>query len=1135
MPQRSSYDLHLYAIDGDQNSPRASNQPVHVFQGHNDQVKEFLWRYRGSVDHGMDEREWQMVSWGADRSLLLHQVDEDLCRTIGYERGKAIQRNITLTRVHATYKTFREEPDGNGCEPSGVVQITSIARKTSSKSSGISRVYLPLYNGLENDVFLGTQPVSSPNGIAQRDVDPITWMKGVKIGKREAGLIEGDESVHSIGSKSHDHWEHFKSLGEEITHTSEIFSKVVYDKIDVQRRMIEFSVSGPWGVKGSPTFLKCHVEFPNGYPLNESPKLKIEKTTTIDQIAFERLLAQCSEIGDTYLAHRKSSLEALIRFVTGGDSLISLITRAKQQFGDEKALLVATEEESSSDEDDEELSDYKIHAFEESTLSGSGLLGSAANANVPLPKACGAVWAKNGLLVCFFPKKQDMQANALSNLNLHSNVLSSLQRENTVVGFGNVQMPSRFRSATDVVLGDGLSGGSDTDATSEDEQSMVSSSDSSESSSPVGTSMPLHAFGRKAFGDPRFGSALDDSRSSANHITNLTPPNTVSIHSFLELLPSKKNLAKVYRISGIDVCEHNATVASTQGYNEKALAWQILAFVLKEIVPTHPQRVIQDSPVTLVMQRKLDVWPSRDKKNRMKTHSKIPCLLNRVEWGWHPLGATGLVENLFEHFEHLGDIQMLAVMSCILVEAERESSLDNPSLKTTFSFSGKEPITPCADNIRQSSTSFSDHPWKANQRYFRSQQIAKSILGSPAQRLSLPVHHNREEDSGASSYGAAIQSDPMTPLFTGATPPASMPMGQRGLVRISSNPQRVSASPEHLRHTVRSNSNLATAFASFSRPFSFTASASSSPPVSQPSKRSSTNALVNYAAAAVHGVSRSFSTAEDTTASYYDVQHRASMVSIPKGRKARFRMKLKNQEQFQTEGHAHLPFHYPDREARNRSYRNQYANQLDVWDLLLAKTEILKYNGFSANTGNQAAVADTKEDVVYNSALTSRHDGDMLPSDLNTRPLAFARRCASCGSAEHSTSKIMEVYCEACDEPGSSATAMKDDEGWEDVAAYESLAKNLLGRRDGIGRRETRGSTGGIGLGFGKGSSDSMDGPSSAIGVMGGLRPRASQIWRGAAGGPLGFRSGGGGGGGSGSNIPRVGSWTMERKKIYRE
>lgn len=232
MPQRGDYDLHLYdrRTDGSEDQEHKTTA-VHKFGGHNDHVKEFLWRPRGSITESTDEREFQLVSWGTDRVLRLHQVDEDVLGTVGYEKG--VKRNFNVTRKNAVYKTFRENPATTTEEDAStsLLEGSSKLGMRSALSVGMSKVSVPFIGGYGTGGFMS--PVLGLKSPARREIDPITWMRGVKIGKRETSP-DMHQSVSSIMSPSlrlDPTWDGFESLGEEITHVGDRFRKVKFDTV----------------------------------------------------------------------------------------------------------------------------------------------------------------------------------------------------------------------------------------------------------------------------------------------------------------------------------------------------------------------------------------------------------------------------------------------------------------------------------------------------------------------------------------------------------------------------------------------------------------------------------------------------------------------------------------------------------------------------------------------------------------------------------------------------------------------------------------------------------------------------------------------------------------------------------------
>ena len=237
MPQRGDHDLHLY----DRRQSEALNntkrvQPVHRFDGHDDQVKEFLWRPRGSITEGLDNREFQLVTWGADHFLRLHCVSEDVYQSIGYEKGKELKSNFNVTRKNAQYKTFRESTRRFGFKTSkpGLNDDFHSNDRVDYESRGALGMTL---SGAPLNIDSGWGAKTTINSITanqRRDIDAISWMRGVKIGKRETTSSDLHRSLSSMLSpslKTDRIWDTFESLGEEITHVGDKFGKVVFDKV----------------------------------------------------------------------------------------------------------------------------------------------------------------------------------------------------------------------------------------------------------------------------------------------------------------------------------------------------------------------------------------------------------------------------------------------------------------------------------------------------------------------------------------------------------------------------------------------------------------------------------------------------------------------------------------------------------------------------------------------------------------------------------------------------------------------------------------------------------------------------------------------------------------------------------------
>ena len=242
MPQRGDNNLHLYDRRLNESTKlKAYIKPVHSFEGHQNHVKEFLWRPRGTIEAGIDNREFQLVSWGSDRFLRLHHVGEAVLGRVGYEKGKEVHKKYNLTRRNAPYKTFREEPLKLGSKTASIAMIPvqnsgQISNGHDFRSLGAEGMNMGVHASSsvwENGDFLTARPGMRNKAATRVDIDPIAWMKGVKIGKGDSGLDTSTMSVSTGILKSGREWDDFESLGEEITYVGDKFKKVDFHEVRV--------------------------------------------------------------------------------------------------------------------------------------------------------------------------------------------------------------------------------------------------------------------------------------------------------------------------------------------------------------------------------------------------------------------------------------------------------------------------------------------------------------------------------------------------------------------------------------------------------------------------------------------------------------------------------------------------------------------------------------------------------------------------------------------------------------------------------------------------------------------------------------------------------------------------------------
>ena len=242
MPQRGNSDLHLYNYNSDVSEvTEGVVPPSHRFAGHEGQVKEFLWRPRGSVAEGIDNREFQLVSWGTDRVLRLHHINDKTLESVGHATCGPANQVLNITRKNAAYKTFRVNPSLHEDEPFDKDVTTRAARE---EDTGITGTRSALSNGMSRAPYVESNGWANGGAMvsmvgqkskASREMDALTWMRGVKIGKRDSGARPIRESAPSMMLPDSG-GEVFETLGEEVSHVGDKFAKVRFYEASKAKR-----------------------------------------------------------------------------------------------------------------------------------------------------------------------------------------------------------------------------------------------------------------------------------------------------------------------------------------------------------------------------------------------------------------------------------------------------------------------------------------------------------------------------------------------------------------------------------------------------------------------------------------------------------------------------------------------------------------------------------------------------------------------------------------------------------------------------------------------------------------------------------------------------------------------------------
>ena len=1011
MPQRGNSDLHLYdrrSVHGVLDSGQI--RPVATFRGHEGQVREFLWRARGTVIDSVDQRDFQLVSWGTDRELKLHAVEQGMFADIGYEKGISRVQRLNFTRKGAVYKTFRDVT-GDADSPAYDTPRSDVFprhshpthfRPRSSTSVGMNKIPVSQFRGW---IQGGRRTQSSGmHGRAnlRQGTDPISWLKNVKISS----------------------WDP-ETLAEEIRQVGEKFKKVEFEMVDISHRKTVMSLQAPWGEDQSQVFLRLEMRFPKLYPRNANAVLTLQKTGFLSEERHTVITTELHTIAETYATRKRGCLEAILRYLLREQNLEQIVAWVLGESPIDTKPFEANaiaEDGESSDSDDE------LDGVREG-------LDASANVLVPLAKGCGALWSETGKLVCFFPAKGNEPISVLSTLEVKD--LEDSKSSRLFEGFGRLHTSSPARKTKiGVKIADG-------DSDSETSESSWNSSSSSSSS--FETEQNDHGISTYKVGAAGL-QQRSRSPDRSNHSTTCggtklddAAPRTsaVSLLTFDDLIPARRDLAVDYQIfgNGREVCKHNARVAQDAHLDDLASVWTLVRLVLDDPVPLEviPELSHTTTYDILMVARAAMRKPKHD---RSEVDRHVHEAHGRTRWGNHPLGSTYLMPAIFDHYERLADMQMLAMLACVFA-----SSLND----------GGNPGQPVAKLERNASNE--DHLVRTD--YFPSGSVARSVL---------------RKDNDPEGYVLA-ESQYVSPSPGLQPPPSSggsqkrphRSLGRQGSQYSSraasfiadatsdygpySTAVSVSTSPEGNRPFHKSVSDIAysTAKASLS---ALTQSYSNSPPnptsvASSVKKYSPSGSLApNWVSTGLFGTQNpsrssrmSFHHNGDRTRDGHEPGNRSLLLSSPiKGsrqsntwrsstnrrsvksvaesgpsektqrrkspKRKRIRTRLLNQDRFDLDGYPATPQLDPILENKCRLYRANYAHLLDVWQLPIQRAEMLKFDGALAGY----AVA------------TPRHRGSATPQQ---QPALERPRRKTLTSAPRAPSPglIIRRCCRGCGEP----------------------------------------------------------------------------------------------------------------------
>ncbi|KAI9698544.1 MAG: hypothetical protein M1820_007434 [Bogoriella megaspora] len=681
MPQRDSNDLHLYDRRLHEGEGKVDMiEPVCNFSGHTEPVKEFLWRSRGGITgEDIDEREFQLVSWGRDKILKLHRLRKENLKAVGFEKGKAVFRRLNLTRKGAAYNTFTEirqiEDEDLAYEatqplPLGGQRESALTNLIKGEARGTSKhaPIIPYPQGFGSGMsYLGPARL---NGKKEENV--ISWMKNVSVARREWDHkeIELDAFGQPMPKPTNGVYDDIEDLGEEITQVGDKFKKITFEDANIARRYAIIFLQGPWGDDSGFCPIRVTINFPPEYPRKALPRFSIDETSSLKKETSRRLCEDLQEIANFHLEKSQGCLDNVVMYLLGERTKEGCMTSLEDSLA---------EGDSSSDEGDES---GIIGGMQEMEASGGDILPKTT-ANVPVAATCTAKWASDGRLITIFMSTPSGPSEPQSQFSdiLRRYTRASIGRLSKTYGLGRPSSSSSESSSSDAEL----------------------TSNGPSAGWLRGHSRPQHA---KSADSSQLTGGGDLQKKSSQQQEQTTKSSRVAIFDLVSELPPLNDLAEQYTLigKGKQVCEHNRDVAASLGYFDHAHVWSFLELVFEESVPLQllalpaENMEFEADNVPVVAKRTLvekitrgvsTVFLDGDRDIAFDDPKAVvhPKLTSRVKWGNHPFGGAYSIPQLFQYYESQHDTLMLGMMATVLAEPTGQGPNHSEFIKNAPGFS----------------------------------------------------------------------------------------------------------------------------------------------------------------------------------------------------------------------------------------------------------------------------------------------------------------------------------------------------------------------------------------------------------------------------------------------------------------
>ncbi|KAG0206690.1 hypothetical protein BGX28_001889 [Mortierella sp. GBA30] len=918
MPQRTETALSLWNRD-------RSSEPVCRFEGHTDTVKEFVWRVR-DVGDDPDQRLFQLVTWSKDQHLRLWPISEKMLEAMDHKSTPPME----TTPYPATHDnlSFRDPaPPHIAATPSRTVSTMRVlagnrlSTMTPFRTSMSARAVGPL--GTHGGFYRERKAPS-----------PLVWMQGVRMVKPSGDLGLPDRASP-------------QTVATEIAAVGQKFQNVKFEKVNVAGRTCTISLNSLRSNEGV-SFLRVNIAFPQFYPKQAPPTFEIQKSGMLSMATRAQIAANLDHIAATHASRGLPCLEAIIRCLLGEDKRDEVM---------DKGL------------DDSDEDDTIVNPLRKSRGRDGGAVDKK-DQQVPFPCLCGAVFATNGKLVTFFSKLRTPHASSSSipMTGRNSTLIKSpytYTHPRTYASMGEYKAFSRLPSGAEGLAGTVSSLVTDAD----DQDDLWPMSNLFSRTKPK---QEVVRVARKPKDQPPYFKPLLQTRS------------TLYLKDITHLLPISPRLAAVYTLNGenvSEICEQNALQARHLGRMDLYKIWKLAALILTLSVPMDP--VTFEINKTEIAKMGSQTHPDKlldlvnrsisAKQRRDSGMAFVPVLedtfYQKVRWGTHPLGRK-LVDVLFSYLERHGDIQMLALLSCVFKDPFRN----------TIAVTG---MTPPQAHYRP----YYESPSSDAPDYFNSRQsgnnTARSLSGLPLNTTPLsmsvaPGTATRPRTPAATNAGTRISP------YLNRVSPTSVPFGASFSSSLRKAPNRFAPGTGAVTSPLTTPSSLREAYSDinptslppYGNPsrhygqqtvvaaFSSNSNNSDNNPYGSREKLSQEDSSTTAVQPYTHRKRDSYSSMQGTSPtllSRMSPLHRRESSSSPASasleknerntvRADGFKMTRMNIGHFDAnESPMNIPLLDPAKEAQHNTWRLLYAEMMYSWGLFEARTELLKFLTFKHN------------------------------------------------------------------------------------------------------------------------------------------------------------------------------------------